>query len=333
MVVASKFQTGFNEPLLAGMFLDKPVMDKNAVQTLSRLNRCYEGKSKVIVIDFTNNTANILKAFNKYRQGTPYQATEPDQQKVIVLYQGIIDQGLFTDKDADNFIELLKQGQDAVIQTEVNRCRQRFLFRFESLDERKTYVYELAKLVKVFNFLSSFYSYDEAIEQFVLFAEFIQPQLIKQGSESELMKEISKVKLIKANVTYKGITENQPGNIKEPRKGNGGNRTPASVVKTSVQTTIDEIRDKYPISDEEALIIRQVCEAKQTDETILLTIQRNKDRMRYLQDVYKQEIRLSIEQSYAELGHDEELYRDEYIDDGAIFDMMAHSVLSYGLGI
>lgn len=331
MVVASKFQTGFNEPLLAGMFLDKPVMDKNAVQTLSRLNRCHEGKSKVVVIDFTNNTANILKAFNKYRQGTPYQATEPDQQKVIDLYQGIIDQDLFAAADAEKFVELLKQGQDAVIQTEVSRCRQRFLFRFESLDERKAYVFELAKLVKAFNFLSSFYSYDEAIEQFVLFAEFIQPQLIKQGSESELMKEISKVKLIKANVTYKGVTENQPGTIKEPRNGNSGNRTPTPVVKTSVQATIDEIREKFQISDEEALIIRQVCEEKQSDETILLTIQRNKDRMRYLQDVYKQEIRVSIEQSYAELGHDEELYRDEYVDDGAIFDMMAHSVLIYGL--
>jgi type I restriction enzyme R subunit len=119
MVVASKFQTGFNNPLLAGMFLDKPVMDKNAVQTLSRLNRCYEGKSKVIVIDFTNNTANILKAFNKYRKGTPYQATEPDEQKVIQLYQGIIERGLFTDVDASRFVELLKQGQDAIIQTEV----------------------------------------------------------------------------------------------------------------------------------------------------------------------------------------------------------------------
>jgi hypothetical protein len=54
--------------------------------------------------------------------------------------------------------------------------------------------------------------------------------------------------------------------------------------------------------------------------------------MRYLQDVYKQEIRSSIEQSYTELGHDEELYKDEYVDDGAIFDMMAHSVLNFGLG-
>ncbi len=330
MIVASKFQTGFNEPLLVGMFLDKPVMDKNAVQTLSRLNRCYEGKNKVIVIDFTNNTANILKAFNKYRKGSPYEATPPDEQKVILLYQGIIGRGLFIDTDATQFVELLKQGHDAVIQTAANRCRQRFLFRYEDLTERKGYVYELAKLVKAFNFLSSFYHYAEAIEQFVLFAEFIQPQLIKEGSESELMKAISKVELIKANVVYKGITENQPGTIKEPRAG-GGNTMPSPVVKASILATIDGIKERYPISDEEALIIREVCEEKQADETILLTIQRNKDRHHFLNEVYKPQIRLSIEQAYSQRGHNDEIYEDKYTDDGAIFDMMAHSVLLYGM--
>lgn len=55
MVVANKFQTGFDQPLLAGMFLDKPVLDRNAVQTVSRLNRCHHGKKDVVVVDFTNN--------------------------------------------------------------------------------------------------------------------------------------------------------------------------------------------------------------------------------------------------------------------------------------
>ncbi len=123
MVVASKYQTGFNEPLLAGMFLDKPVLDKNAVQTLSRLNRCYEGKKKVVVLDFTNNTANIIKAFNKYRKGTPYQASEPDEHKVTRLYTEIIELGLFTDTDASQFMVLLKESGDAKMQAMVNRCR------------------------------------------------------------------------------------------------------------------------------------------------------------------------------------------------------------------
>src|ERR1017187_3545030 len=63
IIVANNFQTGFAQPLLAGMFLDKPVLDRNAVQTVSRLNRCHEGKKDVVVVDFTNNAKAILKAF------------------------------------------------------------------------------------------------------------------------------------------------------------------------------------------------------------------------------------------------------------------------------
>jgi type I site-specific restriction-modification system R (restriction) subunit len=65
-VVANKFQTGFDQPLLAGMFLDKPVMDRNAVQTVSRLNRAHYGKRDVVVVDFTTNASQILKAFAEY---------------------------------------------------------------------------------------------------------------------------------------------------------------------------------------------------------------------------------------------------------------------------
>ena len=82
MVVANKFQTGFDQPLLAGMFLDKPVMDRNAVQTVSRLNRKCEGKEDVVVVDFTNNAKAIMKAFTKYRKGPPFEPQEPDQGNV-----------------------------------------------------------------------------------------------------------------------------------------------------------------------------------------------------------------------------------------------------------
>jgi type I restriction enzyme R subunit len=62
LIVASKFQTGFDQPLLAGMFLDKAAADRNAVQTVSRLNRCHPDKQGVVVVDFTNNAKAILKA-------------------------------------------------------------------------------------------------------------------------------------------------------------------------------------------------------------------------------------------------------------------------------
>jgi type I restriction enzyme, R subunit len=90
MVVANKFQTGFDQPLLAGMFLDKPVVERNAVQTVSRLNRCHHGKKDVVVVDFTNNAKQILKAFAKYRKGTPFEPGEPDKDLCPKLHADIL---------------------------------------------------------------------------------------------------------------------------------------------------------------------------------------------------------------------------------------------------
>ena len=126
MVVANKFQTGFDQPLLAGMFLDKPVVDRNAVQTVSRLNRCHEGKKDVVVVDFTNNAAAILKAFQKYRKGTPFEPEEPDQDLCPKLYAEILAAGVFTQKDAADFAKLAATGTDAQVQFFVNALRTRF---------------------------------------------------------------------------------------------------------------------------------------------------------------------------------------------------------------
>src|SRR5205814_3347574 len=95
MIVGNKFQTGFDQPLLAGMFLDKAVVDRNAVQTLSRLNRSHEGKKDVVVVDFTNNAKAILKAFQKYRKGTPFVPEEPDDKLCPKLYAEILTAGIF----------------------------------------------------------------------------------------------------------------------------------------------------------------------------------------------------------------------------------------------
>jgi type I restriction enzyme R subunit len=327
MVVASKFQTGFNEPLLAGMFLDKPVLDKNAVQTLSRLNRCYEGKEKVVVVDFTNNTDNIIKAFNKYRKGSPYETSKPNKEKVDKLYQDIIERGVFNDKDAADFLALLKIGNDAVTQTMVSSYRIRLKSFYETITDQKDYIYQLAKLVKAFNFLSSFYKYSQQIEQFVFFSEAIGSQLIKEGSESELMNDISKLLLSKAAVDFLGTIGFTPKEIKK-LSGKSGNSTPTPPPKTSISIAIEELKKRYQITDEDANIIREICEEKQQE--FLATINYHKDR-RILDDTIKNQIKASIKQAYRQRNHVKELYHENYIDDGAIFDMMVNTVFTHGL--
>ncbi len=205
MVVASKFQTGFDQPLLAGMFLDKPVLDRNAVQTVSRLNRCHHGKKDVVVVDFTNNSTQILKAFAKYRQGTPFEPEEPDQELCPKLHAEILAAGVFTQKDATDLIKLLAAGTDAQMQFQAGALRARFLAKLTSLDDRKAFVYLLARFVKVYHFLTCFFTYPPAIQEFATFAEYVGPQLIKAGTVSELMKLIRATVVTKAAVQFQGV--------------------------------------------------------------------------------------------------------------------------------
>jgi type I restriction enzyme, R subunit len=70
LIVANKFQTGFDQPLLHTMYVDKKLGGVNAVQTLSRLNRTHADKTETIVIDFANDAEEIRKAFEPYYETT-----------------------------------------------------------------------------------------------------------------------------------------------------------------------------------------------------------------------------------------------------------------------
>ena len=328
MVVASKFQTGFDQPLLAGMFLDKAVVERNAVQTVSRLNRCREGKDTVVVVDFTNNAQAILKAFQKYRKGTPFEPEEPDKEQCVQYYQQILNEEVFTQEDAEKIVLYLAEQQDGALQTTVNAFRKRFPERIPDKDERKNFVYLLEKFVKSYHFLTCFFQYPREIGVFAAFAEYVGPQLIKQGSVSDLMKQVRQTQVVKASVQYKGEVA-IPGVVKLKKGRKGGEGPPEK--KVSVQDMIEQIRQQFPISDEEALYIREVTEEKMHDEDITSTIATHKDDEPYLFDTYSDEVNGTIQDAYEERGRYEELVDPKYIDPGAIFDIMALTVIRHGL--
>ncbi|MDE5119555.1 MAG: hypothetical protein O4965_05140 [Trichodesmium sp. St19_bin1] len=70
LIVADKYQTGFDKPLLHTMYVDKVLSDVKAVQTLSRLNRSCEGKIDTFVLDFVNSADEIQRAFEPYYKTT-----------------------------------------------------------------------------------------------------------------------------------------------------------------------------------------------------------------------------------------------------------------------
>jgi len=331
MIVASKFQTGFDQPLLAGMFLDKPVVDRNAVQTLSRLNRCHEGKKDVVVVDFTNNAKEILKAFQKYRKGTPFAPEEPDETLCTKLYADILAAEVFTQGDAAEFVRLVGTGTDAQVQFFVGGLRTRFKARLVSSEDQKAFVYLLARFVKVFHFLTSFFTFAPELEMFAKFAEYVGPQLIKTGSVSDLMKQIRQTEVIKAAVQYQG--EVRSGGPVKLRSSKGKKGVGPPPQKASVQEMIADIRAKYNITDEEALYIRQVTEEKSADPDIRRTVITHRDDSGYLKGAYQGQVNGEIQAAYEGLARYEELSDPKYIETGAIFDIMAVTVIENHLSV
>lgn len=88
LVVADKFQTGYDQPLLHTMYVDKILSDVKAVQTLSRLNRCHPKKRDTFVLDFAGNEENVLQAFQRYYKAT-ILSRETDPNKLNDLIEDI----------------------------------------------------------------------------------------------------------------------------------------------------------------------------------------------------------------------------------------------------
>lgn len=103
MLVADKFQTGFDQPKLVAMYNDKKIAnDVEVVQTFSRLNRTAPGKDEVFIIDFINDPANVRRAFQMYDAGAEIEETQ-DLNVVYEIKEQLDSQGLYEDQDLEEF--------------------------------------------------------------------------------------------------------------------------------------------------------------------------------------------------------------------------------------
>lgn len=111
LVVADMFQTGFDEPLLQTMYVDKPLYDIAAVQTLSRLNRACPGKDEVYVLDFANKTSTIEEAFSKFYR-TTILSGETDPNKLYDLITLMESYQVYDNDDVEHVVDLFLGGAE-----------------------------------------------------------------------------------------------------------------------------------------------------------------------------------------------------------------------------
>ena len=171
LIVANKFQTGFDQPLLQTMYVDKKLGGVNAVQTLSRLNRTHPDKPGAMVIDFANESDDIRAAFQPYYETTILsEATDPN-----LLYEiqtRLKTYPVFTDADVRAFAEVYF-GDDPT-HARINAALAPFVQRFSELpedEERQAFRGQLTDYVRLYSFLAQVITFlDADLEKLYVFA-------------------------------------------------------------------------------------------------------------------------------------------------------------------
>lgn len=158
LVCADKFQTGYDEPLLHTMYVDKTLSGIKAVQTLSRLNRAHPQKHDVFVLDFVNNTSMIQEGFAAYYR-TTVLADETDPNKLHDLQSDLDAAQVYSEEQVDDFVKLYLEATerdrlDPILDTCVDVYRS-------DLDEDGQVAFKsnAKKFTRTYGFLSSILPY------------------------------------------------------------------------------------------------------------------------------------------------------------------------------
>jgi type I restriction enzyme R subunit len=176
-VCADKFQTGYDEPLLHTMYVDKPLAGVKAVQTLSRLNRAHPQKHDVAVLDFMNNSDVIEQSFAPYYR-TTILAEETDPNKLHDLKSELDAYQVYDDDQIDGFVTLyLGEADRDQLDPILDACVAVYK---ESLDEdgQVDFKGKAKAFTRTYGFLASVLPYSNAEwEKLSIFLNFLIPKL------------------------------------------------------------------------------------------------------------------------------------------------------------
>jgi type I restriction enzyme R subunit len=223
LLVANKFQTGFDQPLLCGMYVDKRLAGIQAVQTLSRLNRAYSGKDTTFVLDFQNDTAEILDAFKTY-YATATLTDVTDPHLVYDLRAKLDAAGHYDDYEVNRVagVQLSAGSKQSDLYAAIEPVADRVTKRYgaaqarlvdararkddaaaksarDELDALVLFKGDMAAFVRLYTFLSQIFDYGNTdIEKRAIFYKVLIP-LLDLGREREGI-DLSKVRLTHHNL-------------------------------------------------------------------------------------------------------------------------------------
>ena len=184
LIVCDKFQTGFNEPLLHTMFIDKPLQGVQCVQTLSRLNRKMKGKTNTFILDFVNRTENVKLSFQDFYQ-TTILSEDSDPNSIYDLLDKIRDHRLFTSDEIEEWSEIYvkEDRDDSKLQPILNDVIERWRM-LEEDDDKELSKSQIRSYCKLFSYLSMINEFNNIeLYRHYLFFEYLKKKFPLDGVE------------------------------------------------------------------------------------------------------------------------------------------------------
>jgi type I restriction enzyme R subunit len=191
LIVANKYQTGFDQPLLHSMYIDRRIDGIQAIQTLSRLNRIYPGKTDTFVLDFVNEPDDIQKAFQPYYEKTLI-GERVDYKKLYELQNKLDGFKIYFPEEVNEFcrfffVPKLKQSHKESAQ--MNSIIDRAVSRFNELDDpdQEEFRSNLIAFKNLYAFLAQIIPFsDSDLEKLYTYLRFLHTKLPRRGEQFKL---------------------------------------------------------------------------------------------------------------------------------------------------
>lgn len=276
LVVANKYQTGFDEPLLHTMYVDKKLHDVTAVQTLSRLNRTTSGKNSTFVLDFENTEEDIKGAFLPYYEDTTMEG-DTDINAAYDIRNKIHDYMIYNYDDVDVFnkfmVSNVGKNQDAAALGRLAGMFRPVIQRYKDLDEDDR---EASRdYIRRFNRIYSYVTQLVRLHDPELFHEYqYTTHLVKLLPRPDVIDFIDVDDKIR--LEYASLTETFAGAIvldeKPPIFVPGGSVAPKknSKKKDTLQSIIDKVNERFSgnFTDADRVIIEGIYQMFMKDTEV-----------------------------------------------------------------
>ncbi len=249
LIVAEKYQTGFDEPYLHTMFVDKKLSGIKAVQTLSRLNRTMEGKEETFVLDFVNTAEEIRDSFQTYYETTRLEE-ETDPNILYGLKSDLDAYQIYTSPEVEAFAAKFFKAsgnQEKELLGKLSGYLKPALDRYAAKpeEERDTFKSILARYIRTYGFITQIHRmYDKDLERFYLFAKFLNKVLPKGKQIVIEIDDKILMEYYRLEKTYNGSLVLEPG-VEITLKPTTGFTGKKEELKDTLTEIIRKINEKY----------------------------------------------------------------------------------------